>query len=116
MYRNGGKVVFERSKMQPNPMRDYILEDINGKRYTGRWLVGNTYEGWYITEIDGYNLKKAGYSPRIEKQKDLKIRYFYENDGIYARHVYIPKKILDANFQGKQEIPRFIEPDTLFYI
>ena len=103
--------MYRRVNFQPDPMNDYILEDTEGNAYLGRWLVGNTYEGWYIKRFTDPSRK-----PTILSQKELKIVYFYENNSMLTRHRYVPKKILDNAFCGRMEIEGFSSLEMLCYV
>ena len=98
--------MFQREYMQPNPMQTYILETADGTEYVGRWLVGNTYEGWYLQD-----------EPRgIFSQKELDVVFYSECCNSHEmKHRYIPKKLLDNMFRGRKEIPH-LSPEILCYI
>lgn len=88
--------MYIRSKMQPDPMQDYILEDVYGKHHVGRWLVGNTYEGWYIRN-----------EHKIYSQDELQVLYFKPKDKVDTWKRYIPKVVLDLAFLGRSEVADF---------
>lgn len=98
--------MYIRSKLQPDPMTDYVLEAEDGSVYIGRWLVGNTYEGWYIKQtVSGIEKTRGVYS-----QKELRITH-------YSNRLYIPKALMDDAFYGKGEISDFREtPEILKYV
>lgn len=97
--------MYKRVNLQPDPMKTYILKDSKGRITKGRWLVSNTYEGWYI--LDGRT---------IVPQDRIKVIKYCETSNVNIEHNYIPKKFLDEIFNGKSEIPFFNEPDILCYI
>lgn len=103
--------MYYRNNLQPDPMVDYELVDIYGNEYVGRWLVGKTYEGWYVKsdEVESY---KAVYS-----QNELRI-YGYRPVGSNREFKrYIPKRLLDDAFYGHKSISDFREtPEILSYI
>lgn len=119
-----------RMNMQPDPMKDYVLLT-DDCAYVGRWLPGNTYEGWYLTGIVLYaddEDKIEELTPRILSQKELKVIEYVpvedyelamsseEARGIKV-HRYIPKALLDEAFYGRQEISDFrCTPDILCYL
>ena len=89
--------MFRRVNVQPDPMKDYILECENGKAYYGRWVCGNsTYEGWYLPEVR-----------MIFPQKILKVITYAEVNG--AKRTYFPKSFLDDVFGNRSEIPFFTQ-------
>lgn len=107
--------MYYRTNLQPDPMKDYELIDIYGNEYIGRWLVGRTYEGWYIKLFISDD--KEGQYNSIYSQKELKI-YGYKPLG--SKHEfthYIPRKLLDEAFYGHQAISDFrTTPEILSYI
>ena len=112
--------MYYRLNLQPDPMKDYYLQDIYGNTYIGRWLVGNTYEGWYIKEVidpQNYLAKEAG---KIYSQKEIKIYSYKLDDEESDKRTYknyIPKRVLDEAFFGHKEIGDFREtPEILSYI
>ena len=116
--------MYRRDSMQPDPVKDYVLLT-DDCAYVGRWLPGNTYEGWYLTGIilytDGED-KVEELTPRILSQKELKvIEYVPLDKYMSGKHVkvnkYIPKALLDEAFYGHQEISDFrCAPDILCYL
>lgn len=99
--------MYRRVNLQPDPMKDYILETLSGVEYIGRWLAGATYEGWYVKTEDG---------GKVVPQSILKVIVFREPYKGAARHKYIPRKYLDRAFKEKFEVVHFIEPDILCYL
>ena len=94
--------MFKRTKVQPDPMKDYILEDSNGFLFLGRWLVGKTYEGWYIKDVS--SLKADIKTPFIISQKTLKVMNYYDVDDPKKKHRYISKDYLDEVYKGRDEV------------
>lgn len=91
-----------RENLQPDPMKDYILEDLSGHLLLGRWLASNTYEGWFIKDAGSpYDDKEF---PYIIPQSSLKIVFFYDAENERKKHRYIPKSYLDEAFRGRHEI------------
>lgn len=109
--------MFKRTKMQPDPMKECILQDEDGALHYGKWLVGNTYEGWYIIKSQNPELK----TPCILSQKEAKIVYFapfeeFESNNYHPKR-YIPKALLDEAFYGHAEVEDFrCTPDILCYL
>lgn len=103
--------MYRRANFQPDPMKDYILEDAEGNAYLGRWLVSNTFEGWYVKKFVDPERK-----PEIISQKELKIIFFYEDTNALTCHRYVPKKILDDAFRGRNEVGGFSSPEMLCYM
>ncbi|MBO7450885.1 MAG: hypothetical protein J6U54_11010 [Clostridiales bacterium] len=99
--------MYERSRMQPDPMKDYILEDEDSNRFLGRWLVGKVYEGWYIKAYLDKQGAKHECTPAIYSQKELHIMWYEPADVRGKRKRYIPKKTLDAGFWGLAAIQDF---------
>lgn len=89
--------MYKRENMQPEPFKFYTLRDKFGNTYLGRWLSGNkSYEGWYLRSKNTPMI-----NPMIKSQKELKIVSYSDK---YETHRYIPKKILDEAFDGKDEV------------
>ena len=112
--------MFTRTTLQPEPMKDYILFDKDHYAYLGRWLVGNTYEGWYIKEyLNPEHRDKE--LPAIFSQKELEVQLFapveeFDVSNPKARN-YIPKALLDEAFYGHTEVEDFrCTPDILCYL
>ena len=107
--------MYKRVNMQPDPMKDYILECEDGSAYIGRWLVGNDYEGWYLKNVK--DIQENSDMPKIVSQKDLKVVKFYDRKNPTVGHQYIPKKLLDEAFWGRSEILNFYTtPDIMCYL
>lgn len=97
--------MYRRENMQPEPFKFYMLRDKFGNAYLGRWLSGNkSYEGWYLR---GKN------TPIIKSQKELKIVSYSDK---YGTHRYIPRKILDEAFDGKDEVIHLKGIDIFCYL
>ena len=101
--------MYYRLKMQPDPMKDYELQDIYGNTYLGRWLVGKTYEGWYIKNSIGEQNNLAKKPGAIYSQKEIKIYSYRLADSDREFKNYIPRRLLDEAFFGHMCISDFRE-------
>lgn len=109
--------MYVRSRMQPDPMKDYILEDEDGNKFLGRWLVGAEYEGWYVKAYFDEQGAKHECAPVIYSQKELHIMWYKPSEGKGIRKRYIPKKTLDEGFWGLAAIQNFSEtPEMEVYL
>lgn len=110
--------MYKRVNLQPDPMRDYYLRDKDGTTYLGRWVVSNTFEGWYIKDVSAVDDEwcPMHIKPKVISQKKLKIVDYYENDSSCKVRKYIPKRILDDCFRGSDEIAGFCNPDIVCYL
>lgn len=92
--------MIKRTNLQPDPMTDYYLESIDGTVYFGRWLVGKSYEGWYLKPRSGTPITERC----VKSQNELGIISFSETEPGSPVKRYIPKILLDEAFRGKSEI------------
>ena len=95
-----------RYRMQPDPMEDYILTTESGSQLLGRWLVGNTYEGWYIKGYfdDEGTLHECRH---VYSQKELNVSRFQPFNMMGNEKPYIPKEILDESFHHLAAVEDF---------
>lgn len=106
-----------RLNFQPDPMKDYKLMDIYGNEYIGRWLVGRTYEGWYIKTLFNKENNLAKVPHAIYSQKEIKMYGYKLVDSEHEYKNYIPRRLLDEAFSGHTHISDFGEtPEILSYL
>lgn len=100
-------MIYVRYRMQPDPMKDYILTTEGGERLLGRWLVGNTYEGWYIKGYFDERSATWHECQHVYSQKELNVSQFEPFDRTGHSKPYIPKKILDEGFHDLAAVEDF---------